>query len=132
MVFDELPLIARPAGDIIGRDFRRGGIDAAARDDIAAVARHNVEIGSHLSDIKIFVIKLTDGFCPLDVLGHFFYLSKRFKAAYALMHASRAIFLGRVSMPPAGSVWPTVSIDTVDVLLPLSVSDMLLTPMPWL
>ena len=48
------------------------------------------------------------------------------------MHASRAIFLGRVSMPPAGSVWPTVSTDTVDELLPLSVSDMRLTPMPWL
>ena len=51
MVFDELPLITRPAGDIIGRDFGRGGIDAAARDDIAAVAGIDIEVGSGLADI---------------------------------------------------------------------------------
>ena len=50
----------------------RVGVDATGGNQIAAVACHDVQIGCGLADVEMVGIKLANGFCPLDVLGHFF------------------------------------------------------------
>ena len=72
MVFDDVPAFAVPAGSFACADLRRVGVDATGGNQIAAVACHDVQIGCGLADVEMVGIKLANGFCPLDVLGHFF------------------------------------------------------------